>query len=265
MESYKAQQSKALLIAISGPSCSGKTTLSRLLRDALAPFNAFIIHQDDFYRIDSKIPVVRVADGQELQDWDCKESVDFDDLEEMLVHVKRTGTMKDGFKSKEDLNDVGQVDVHSNEIKRNTENLVKSMQHFVGEAGRKVVIVDGFLLFARGLERISDLFDIRLLLTVDYETLKTRREARKGYQTIEGFWEDPAGYVDWIVWPNYVKDHTFLYRDGQIKNGVDKDVCTDLGIRSRPDDTVHDMTLCFKWAVEQIINCLEHEEGGAIE
>ncbi|CAM1509466.1 Fc.00g032050.m01.CDS01 [Cosmosporella sp. VM-42] len=39
---------KALIVALSGCSSSGKTTLARLLRDIFP--NTFILHQDDFYK-----------------------------------------------------------------------------------------------------------------------------------------------------------------------------------------------------------------------
>jgi nicotinamide/nicotinate riboside kinase len=39
---------KAVVIGISGCSSSGKTTLSRLLRDIFP--NTFVLHEDDFYR-----------------------------------------------------------------------------------------------------------------------------------------------------------------------------------------------------------------------
>lgn len=39
---------KALVVGISGASSSGKTTLSRLLRDIFP--NTFILHEDDFYK-----------------------------------------------------------------------------------------------------------------------------------------------------------------------------------------------------------------------
>lgn len=39
---------KAVIIGISGCSSSGKTTLSRLLRDIFP--NTFVLHEDDFYR-----------------------------------------------------------------------------------------------------------------------------------------------------------------------------------------------------------------------
>lgn len=55
---------RALLVGISGISSSGKTTLARLLRDILP--NAFVLHEDDFFKTGAEIPVV---DG--VQDWDC--------------------------------------------------------------------------------------------------------------------------------------------------------------------------------------------------
>ena len=58
-----AKQEKAVVIGISGPSSSGKTTLARLLQrifygvKSAAPdkhLNTFIIHEDDFYFPDDK-------------------------------------------------------------------------------------------------------------------------------------------------------------------------------------------------------------------
>jgi len=41
-----------LVVGISGASSSGKTTLSRLLRDIFP--NTFILHEDDFFREEKK-------------------------------------------------------------------------------------------------------------------------------------------------------------------------------------------------------------------
>jgi nicotinamide/nicotinate riboside kinase len=41
-----------LVVGISGASSSGKTTLSRLLRDIFP--NTFILHEDDFFKEDKK-------------------------------------------------------------------------------------------------------------------------------------------------------------------------------------------------------------------
>ena len=45
-------EKKALVVGISGASSSGKTTLSRLLRDIFP--NTFILHEDDFYKEDKE-------------------------------------------------------------------------------------------------------------------------------------------------------------------------------------------------------------------
>src|ERR1700744_4935788 len=101
---------RTVLIAISGPSCSGKTTLARLLRTALAP-NAIIVHEDDSFLSDAAVPSVTAADGRQLSDWDCLEAVDVAGLEAALRTVRATGQRPDGLVSQEDLNATGPVPV----------------------------------------------------------------------------------------------------------------------------------------------------------
>ncbi|KAF2666863.1 P-loop containing nucleoside triphosphate hydrolase protein [Microthyrium microscopicum] len=240
-----------ILVAISGPSCSGKTTLARLLRDALTP-HAFILHEDDFYLPDSQIPLVRTADGRELADWDCLESINVRALEDMLAHIRTTGSLKSGFDSQEDQNELGTVDIDEAaiaDVKKRLKGAVKD--------GVRIAIVDGFLLFAEGMRGVRDKFDVRLLLTAEYMVIKRRREARKGYVTLDGFWEDPEGYVDAVVWPNYVKDHKFLYKGGDIDRGVDEEKCRELGIFSAPVEVRENMTKCFIWAGNVLIDRLK--------
>lgn len=53
---------KTIIIGISGPSSSGKTTLARLLREVFAiegNLRSFIIHEDDFYYPDDKYALFR--------------------------------------------------------------------------------------------------------------------------------------------------------------------------------------------------------------
>lgn len=59
---------KAIIIGISGPSSSGKTTLARLLQSVFSPTSTststsgtglaqtFILHEDDFYLPDNEYP-----------------------------------------------------------------------------------------------------------------------------------------------------------------------------------------------------------------
>jgi len=48
MSNMTDSRRNALVVGISGASSSGKTTLSRLLRDIFP--NTFILHEDDFYK-----------------------------------------------------------------------------------------------------------------------------------------------------------------------------------------------------------------------
>ncbi|KAF2433100.1 P-loop containing nucleoside triphosphate hydrolase protein [Tothia fuscella] len=244
-----------LLVALSGPSSSGKTTLARLLRDALSP-RLFILHEDDFYKTDADIPVVTVADGRKLQDWDCLESVDVDALEDMLNYIKEHGQVRDEFQSKEDTNAVGEVDMDKAVIQR----WRMIFEHLLNKGAGSTIrigIVDGFLLYSEDVKSIREKFDIKLLLKADYATVKARRERRKGYVTLEGFWEDPGGYVDLVVWPNYVKDHSFLFEQGDVNGEVNKAVLDRLGIAAMPRDAVEDMTTCFEWACNLLSEKIE--------
>lgn len=46
------EEGKAVIVAVSGCSSSGKTTLARLLRDIFP--STFILHEDDFYKPESE-------------------------------------------------------------------------------------------------------------------------------------------------------------------------------------------------------------------
>jgi len=55
-EKQEKGEPETIIIGISGPSSSGKTTLARLLRTVFAVhgMKTFIIHEDDFYYPDDK-------------------------------------------------------------------------------------------------------------------------------------------------------------------------------------------------------------------
>jgi nicotinamide/nicotinate riboside kinase len=229
-----------LLVGISGPSSSGKTTLSRLLRDIFPATS--ILHLDDFYLTDGEIPV---RDG--VQDWDCVESLNLDDLRSTLSHIKAHGKSPPSLVSKEDQNSVGEHGVDAAVI----EDLKKEVRDLVQKHGwnTPIAIVDGFLLFSESMADIRRMFDARLFLRTSYETAKRRREARSGYVTLEGFWADPPGYVDNIVWPNYVKDHAFLFEGQDVRAELNEKVCSELGIQGMPREAEQNMTKCLQWGV----------------
>ncbi|KAF2793943.1 P-loop containing nucleoside triphosphate hydrolase protein [Melanomma pulvis-pyrius CBS 109.77] len=239
-----------LLLGISGPSSSGKTTLSRLLRDIFPPDLVFILHLDDFYLTDAEIPV---RNG--IQDWDCVESLNLPELQSALVYIKEHGKSPPSFVSKEDQNSVGEHGVDADTI----DELKKMARNLVREKGwtTPIAIVDGFLLFSEDMADIRQLFDLKLFLRTSYQTAKRRREARSGYVTLEGFWEDPPDYVDRIVWPNYVKDHSFLFEGGDVDGMLDESVCTNIGVRAMPREAEQSMAACLNWAVQILVPVIE--------
>lgn len=241
-----------LLVGISGPSSSGKTTLSRLLRDIFPASHLTILHLDDFYLTDTEIPV---KNG--VQDWDCLESLDLKGLREALGFIRKEGRTPDWLVSKEDENSVGEHGVPESVIAKLRERVNGLLDRRPEWRDRRICIVDGFLLFSEEMKDIRELFDVRMFLRTSYQTAKKRREARSGYVTLEGFWEDPPGYVDDIVWPNYVKDHKFLFKDGDVDAELDQEVCKRIDVHGMPKEAEGDMGVCLRWAVGVLENVIE--------
>ncbi|KAM0706514.1 hypothetical protein Q7P35_005841 [Cladosporium inversicolor] len=239
---------KCLLVGLSGPSSSGKTTIARLLRDILP--NAFILHEDDFYKTDAEIPLSK---QHNLSDWDCLESINLPALESALNHIKIHGTLPSDLESKEDQNSVGEVNVDAALVER-----LKQRVASLGVGDVRVAIVDGFLLYSREMVAVRDAFDVKLFLRTDYETAKRRREARSGYVTLEGFWADPPGYVDKIVWPNYVKDHKYLFHDENVEGEVNEKLVNELGIDVMPAEKQGDLSACLQWAYGKLETALRN-------
>jgi len=147
---------KTLLIGISGVSSSGKTTLSRLLRDIFP--NTFVLHEDDYYWSDAQIPV---KDG--VQDWDCIESIDVAGLQKSLAYIKQHGNPPPELVSKEDQNSVGETKVDEQVVQ-----LWKQRIHKDKVQGLRIAIIDGFLLFSQDMEEVWKQMDVRLFLRTKY-------------------------------------------------------------------------------------------------
>lgn len=103
--------------------------------------------------------------------------------------------------------------------------------------------------------------DVKVLLRASYARAKARREARDGYVTLEGFWQDPPGYVDKIVWPNYVKEHAWLFEGGDVEGKYKTDVLAQEGILVPQSDKVDiDMSETLEWLVDVLLDELKKQE-----
>lgn len=132
----------------------------------------------------------------------------------------------------------------------------------------RICLLDGFLLYAAPTtvlgSSVAPLLDVRLFLRVSRERATARRSARDGYATLEGFWKDPPGYVDRIVWPNYVASHAWLFERGDVESGaLDPRVLADHGIHALPPsaEVDVDMETTFEWAVDTLMRELESRAG----
>lgn len=97
--------------------------------------------------------------------------------------------------------------------------------------------------------------DIKLFLRTSYQKAKTRRKARDGYVTLEGFWADPPGYVDNIVWPNYVEEHAWMFEEGDVEGRFKEDVLKREGIKVQKEgDVDRDIEDTFEWTVDTILD-----------
>ncbi|KAI2473405.1 P-loop containing nucleoside triphosphate hydrolase protein [Annulohypoxylon bovei var. microspora] len=257
---------KAFIVGISGASSSGKTTLARLLRDVFP--NTFILHEDDFYKPETELPS---KDG--LLDWDCAESISIPDMTRALAHIREQGTFPPLVDSKEDQNSIGSCPVSDAAIAAVKAKVASwaspgqpghSILHF-SPTPLRICILDGFLLYSPELEAggVPALLDAKLFLLVSRARATMRRERRDGYVTLEGFWTDPPGYVDKIVWPNYVASHAGLFEGGDVEGELDERVLREKGILAQVGKGVDlDMEGTFEWAVEAVMRRLEEEFAG---
>ena len=135
----------------------------------------------------------------------------------------------------------------------------------------RLCILDGFLLYTPTttpppsesffpLSKIQPLLDIKLFLTVSKSSATRRREARDGYVTLEGFWKDPPGYVEKIVWPNYVEAHKWMFEGGDVERGVvNTEVADREGVRVMDTQGRGDVEFgeVLKWAVGEVMGEVE--------
>ncbi|KAI9681337.1 MAG: ribosylnicotinamide kinase [Caeruleum heppii] len=253
--------SHTVLVGISGPSCSGKTTLARLLRDLftqiLGKERVVLVHEDDFYWDEDELP--RTSTG--LPDWDSPASLDLPRLISTLKHTKTHGRLPDDHRSLEDLQPVSTTPEISREVLKSVEKYIRDALDIkreddeTSETRLTLILIDGFLLFPPSVSTIRQLLHIKLFLPLSRTEVLRRRGGREGYVTSsssssitknpsstnpslphpdgpQGFWKDPPGYVEQVVWPRYVQEHGVLFEDSERCVGrVDEVVEREWGVR----------------------------------
>ncbi|KAJ2796787.1 ribosylnicotinamide kinase, partial [Coemansia guatemalensis] len=165
------------------------------------------------------------------QDWDCPEAFDMEKLVNTIRAMRgRIGQRSNMQGHNEDSidkqchyasqwanppEDVDSV-VSSDELEAMRQLILESLEiSTVDEIPFSVILLDGILLFHDRIDGCAypgAECDAGLFVFAQRHTLKQRREARTGYTTKEGIWEDPPEYFDSIVWPNFVKYHSKIIR-----------------------------------------------------
>lgn len=120
------------------------------------------------------------------------------------------------------------------------------------------------------LARLSDLMsgilNSKLFLPCTKRQMMERRERRTGYVTLEGFWKDPPGYVEDLVWVNYKRYHGWMYRDHDTEKDqeqekedeeFDEEKCRRQGVElflQQDGQKVGQGTMkeCLEWGVERV-------------
>ncbi|KAK9876532.1 hypothetical protein WA026_013905 [Henosepilachna vigintioctopunctata] len=175
---------EVIVIAISGVTCGGKTTLANELKKLIP--SSIILSQDD-YCYDLK-------DSRHI--W-CEEvnHINFDvitslDMERMLEDLKKTVGNRKLLKVDQSYTKLNHQDV-SNEFMKN------SIAERLQTKGVNLIILDGFLLFA--YRPLLPLINLKYFFTLDRNECFKRR-IQKVYEP-----PDVPGYFDKCVWPEYLK------------------------------------------------------------
>ncbi|GAA5939440.1 ribosylnicotinamide kinase [Sporobolomyces koalae] len=206
-----------ILVAIGGPTCSGKTTLAKHL-DRIIPTSR-LVFQDDFAPSSDQIPI---HPEWKFQDWDDPEgAIDWERQRRAIKFVKssKDGNLPVEHYSHDHLNEQVPVPIDPELQRAWTDKFNKLIEARRAQGiETTVVIMEGFLMLY-DLESIKQ-FDVKFFVREDYDTLKRRRHERHGYHTTEGaLWRDPPDYWDKCVWPAYLKAHQPLFVNRDHERG----------------------------------------------
>jgi nicotinamide/nicotinate riboside kinase len=220
-------------------------------------------------------------------------------FERTLSHVRDHGTLPPDTSSKEDQNSVGESGVSEAEVEQFREQVQEWFDGLTRRAGGqkgsrteiRICVLEGFLLFpppppseakpttttttttpndlsSTSASQLAELYQLsrtllssRLFLPLQREQMLARRLARSGYVTLEGFWADPPGYVEDVVWPNYARDHAWMYADGDVDRGIFKDQVD--GVDVCPGRGTWTLKQCLAWAVAQVRAAVEEKVVGS--
>ncbi|KAI4137189.1 MAG: hypothetical protein LQ341_005243 [Variospora aurantia] len=262
------------VVALSGLSSTGKSTIATHLPLIFPPphYTLTILHVDDFYKPQTHLPF---RAGH--LDWDCTGSLDWPKLEAAVRSWRAGKQVAEGKVNPQPESDTGVagggegisqalVEELRGEFQGAAAAAVGSLNPGQGAAAaaasQRVLILDGFLLFTPSVpSSFRSLLDLKVLLRAPYAEAKRRREARSGYTTMEGWWEDPPGYFDTVVWPNYVEENQEFFVGGDVEGDVDEQRCQKEAVKAKmgADGALGEV---LRWVSGEMVRAFEERGKG---
>ena len=179
-------------------------------------------------------------------------------MAESLAHISQHGVFPPDHDSKEDRNSVSACPV-PNDVIEKQKSKVQAWPGKKALEDKRLCILDGFLMYPESMSQIQPYLSLKLFVRTTHARCKQRREARDGYATVEGWWVDPPGYVDKIVWPNYVQDHGFMFEYGDVEGHYKREVLDKEGIETIQEEKEGDMVEMLKWVVDEVMAAVDKE------
>lgn len=216
-----------LTIGVSGSSSSGKTTLCASLSSVLPSClsrtgtRLLFLHCDAYGKDFADLP--KAASGG--LDADSRDSVEFAEIHGAIDHIRHTAQLPEDYPRHEFI---------ENDLRRAQQqldpafvtNVLLSLDRASIDWGAfsAIAVIDGFLLYHDPALRSK--LDLKLLMRTSKEEAKQRRFGRYGknaaVEDSEEFWKTRSYFED-CVWPNYVKEHAFIFPNRDVEATVDVD------------------------------------------
>lgn len=188
------------------------------------------------------------------KDWDCADALCLSDLIQNLGYIRQNGTLAPNIRGQKCQDSVSPI----------LENVLATLKTKVadwsaeGQPGHllhtmNICLFDGFLIYSQSTSVLWPFLDLKIFLQTSQLAVKARREVCGGYNSDENFWQDPPDYVSTIVWPNYCRDHRWLFENGDVEGKI-LGRYSDLGEIKWQGRADIDIEASLIWAVELLMN-----------
>ncbi len=178
---------RRLVVGLSGATCSGKTTIAKLLKDMFTATK--VLHQDDFYYEEDSGKHVMVEEVGHFN-WELVSAFNMQNLRQAIEAEKITDIKSASQESKtETLRKIKSLDA-----KPTLGDLTEAVRGF----STGLLVLDGIVLFND--LGTAEACDLKIFIELDREEMLRRRTTRV-YDP-----PDVPGYAEKIVWPYYEKN-----------------------------------------------------------